>query len=104
MDITEFRLTVSGDRAVAEGRMEVLYKLEVGRGEARSDYIRNDVTWRLKRTRSAGRSPKKCTSKEAELKKRSRLDLLCRVDERPIRAPDTAVQPKRIDNHADELW
>jgi hypothetical protein len=50
MDITEFRLTVSGDRAVAEGRMEVLYKLEVGRGEARSDYIRNDVTWRLKRT------------------------------------------------------
>jgi ketosteroid isomerase-like protein len=50
MDITEFRLTVSGDRAVAEGRMEVLYKLEAGRGEARSDYIRNDVTWRLKRT------------------------------------------------------
>jgi ketosteroid isomerase-like protein len=50
MDITDFRLTVSGDRAVAEGRVEVLYKLEAGRGEARSDYIRNDVTWRLKRT------------------------------------------------------
>ncbi|HEX7547620.1 MAG TPA: hypothetical protein VF417_01360 [Candidatus Methylomirabilis sp.] len=50
MDITEFRLTVSGDRAVAEGRVEILYKIEAGRKEARSDYIRNDVTWRLKRT------------------------------------------------------
>ena len=50
MDITEFRLTVSGDRAVAEGRVEVLYKIEAGRHEARSDYLRNDVTWRLKRT------------------------------------------------------
>ena len=50
MDITELRLTVSGDRAVAEGRVEILYKIEAGRKEARSDYIRNDVTWRLKRT------------------------------------------------------
>ncbi|MEI8188112.1 MAG: nuclear transport factor 2 family protein [candidate division NC10 bacterium] len=50
MDITEFRLTVSGDRAVAEGQVEILYKIEAGRKEARSDYIRNDVTWRLKRT------------------------------------------------------
>ena len=30
MDITEFRLTVSGDRAVAEGRVEILYKIEAG--------------------------------------------------------------------------
>ena len=50
MDITEFRLAVSGDRAVAQGRLELLYKMEAGRGEAKSDYIRNDVTWRLKRT------------------------------------------------------
>jgi len=50
MDVTDFRLTVSGDRAVAEGRLEILYKIEAGRKEARSDYIRNDVTWRLKRT------------------------------------------------------
>ena len=50
MDITDFRLTVSGDRAVAEGRVEILYKIEAGRKEARSDYIRDDVTWRLKRT------------------------------------------------------
>jgi ketosteroid isomerase-like protein len=50
MDITDFRLTVSGDRAVAEGRVEVLYKTEAGRGEAHSDYIRADVTWRLRRT------------------------------------------------------
>ena len=50
MDITDFKLTVSGDRAVAEGRIEILYKIEAGRKEARQDYIRNDVTWRLKRT------------------------------------------------------
>ncbi len=50
MDITEFRLAVSGDRAVAEGRLELFYKIEAGRNEAKSDYIRNDVTWRLKRT------------------------------------------------------
>lgn len=50
MDITEFQLTVSGDRAVALGRLELLYKLEAGKKEARSDYIRNDVTWKLKRT------------------------------------------------------
>jgi ketosteroid isomerase-like protein len=50
MDITQFKLTVSGDRAVAEGRLEILYKLEAGRKEARMDYIRNDVTWRFKRS------------------------------------------------------
>ena len=50
LDITDFRLTVSGDRAVAEGRAEILYKIEVGRKESRDNYIRNDVVWRLKRT------------------------------------------------------
>ena len=50
MDITEFHLTVSGDRAVAMGRLEILYRIEAAKKEARSDYIRADVTWRLKRT------------------------------------------------------
>jgi hypothetical protein len=50
LDITDFRLTVQGDRAVAQGRSEILYKIEVGRKETRQDYIRNDAIWRLKRT------------------------------------------------------
>ncbi len=50
MDITDFKLNVSGERAVAEGRIEILYKIEAGRKEARQDYIRNDVVWVLKRT------------------------------------------------------
>lgn len=50
MDVKDFRLTVSGDRAVAEARTELLYKFEAGRREARQDVFRNDVTWRLRRT------------------------------------------------------
>ena len=50
MDISDFRLTVQGDRAVAEGRAEIRYTIEVGRKETRDQYIRNDVLWRLKRT------------------------------------------------------
>jgi hypothetical protein len=50
MDITGFKLNVAGDRAVAEGRIEILYKLEAGRKEAREDYVRADVVWRMKRT------------------------------------------------------
>ena len=50
MDITDFRLTVAGDRAVAEGRAEIRYTIEAGRKEAKQDVIRNEVLWRLKRT------------------------------------------------------
>ncbi len=50
MDITDFRLTVMGDRAVAEGRAEIRYQIEVGRKETKDNYIRNDVVWRMKRT------------------------------------------------------
>ncbi len=50
LDITDFKLTVGGDRAVATGRSEILYKIEVGRKESRQEYIRNDVVWTLKRT------------------------------------------------------
>lgn len=50
MDVKDFRLTVSGDRAVAEARTELLYKFEAGRRESRQETFRNDVTWRLRRT------------------------------------------------------
>jgi ketosteroid isomerase-like protein len=49
MDVSEFRLTVQGDRAVAEADTELLVKVEGGRKESKSDIIRNEVTWRLKR-------------------------------------------------------
>jgi len=50
MDITDFHLTVMGDRAVAEGRAEIRYQIEVGRKETKDNYIRNDVVWRMKRS------------------------------------------------------
>ena len=49
-EMRNFQLTVSGDRAVAEARLEVLYKIEAGRLEQREDTLRNDVTWRLQNT------------------------------------------------------
>jgi ketosteroid isomerase-like protein len=49
-EMRDFQLTVSGDRAVAEARLEVLYKIEAGRTEKREDTLRNDVTWRLQNT------------------------------------------------------
>ena len=50
MTVRDFRLTLTGDRAVAEASTELLFKLEAGRGERRDDTYRNDVTWRLRRT------------------------------------------------------
>ena len=50
MTVRDFRLTVSGDRAVAEASTELFFKLEAGRKERRDDTYRNDVTWRLRRT------------------------------------------------------
>jgi ketosteroid isomerase-like protein len=50
LDFKDFQLTVVGDRAVAEARTELLLKLQAGRREAREDLLRNDVTWRLRRT------------------------------------------------------
>ena len=49
MDVRDLRLTVQGDRAVAEAYTEILTKLEAGRKESRQDVVRNEVTWRLKR-------------------------------------------------------
>jgi hypothetical protein len=50
LDVRDFRLQMMGDRAVAEGMVEMTLKLEARRGEAREDYIRNDVIWRMRRT------------------------------------------------------
>jgi ketosteroid isomerase-like protein len=49
MDVKDFRLSVQGDRAVAEAYTELLVKVEAGRKEAREELVRNEVTWRLKR-------------------------------------------------------
>jgi ketosteroid isomerase-like protein len=49
MDVRDFRLIVQSDRAVAEANTELLIALEAGRKESRSEVIRNEVTWRLKR-------------------------------------------------------
>ncbi|MEK7203987.1 MAG: nuclear transport factor 2 family protein [candidate division NC10 bacterium] len=50
MDVKDFRLTRSGDHAVAEARTELLLKLEGGRKERKEQVFVNDVTWRLRRT------------------------------------------------------
>lgn len=50
LDVVNFQLTVTGDRAAAEARMELLVRMEVGRKESRQETIRNDILWRLKRT------------------------------------------------------
>ena len=50
MDVKEFRVTVTGDHAVAQARTELLYKFEAGRREAKQQLFVNDVTWRLRRT------------------------------------------------------
>jgi len=49
--VKDVRLTVNGDRAVAEAKTELLLKDEPGRGESKKgDLFRNDVLWRMRRT------------------------------------------------------
>jgi ketosteroid isomerase-like protein len=50
LDVRDFRLSMSGDRAVATGWIEMTMRLEAGRGEAKSELVRNNVTWRMRRT------------------------------------------------------
>jgi ketosteroid isomerase-like protein len=50
MDVKNVRLTMSGDRAVAEARVELLFEREASRMEAHTETFRNDVTWRMRRT------------------------------------------------------
>lgn len=49
VDVKDFRLTVQGDRAVAEAFTELIVTQEAGRKEAKQNIVRNEVTWRLKR-------------------------------------------------------
>ncbi len=50
MTVTDFHVNVQGDRAVAQGRTRLTYKLEAGRGEKREEVLLNDVLWRLQHT------------------------------------------------------
>ena len=50
LDVVNFQLTVTGDRAAAEARFELLIKLEGSKLDPKQEVIRNDVLWRLKRT------------------------------------------------------
>jgi ketosteroid isomerase-like protein len=50
MTVTDFHVNVSGDRAVAQGRTTLSYKVEGGRGEKRDEVLPNDVLWRLQHT------------------------------------------------------
>ncbi len=50
MDVKDFQLTMTGDRAVAQAVTELLFKVERGRKEAGKEIFRNEVTWRLRRT------------------------------------------------------
>jgi ketosteroid isomerase-like protein len=50
MEITDFRLTVSGNTASALGKVQLLTKVEKGKGESkRPDVVQNEVLWRMKR-------------------------------------------------------
>jgi hypothetical protein len=50
IEITNFRLTVSGSTATALGVVEMAYMGERGKGESkRPDVVQNEVLWRLKR-------------------------------------------------------
>ncbi|HSD51456.1 MAG TPA: hypothetical protein VLG48_08610 [Candidatus Methylomirabilis sp.] len=50
MDVKDFQLTLTGDRAVAQAATELLFRVERGRGEKGKEIYRNEVTWRLRRT------------------------------------------------------
>ena len=50
LDVKDFQLTLTGDRAVAQAATELLFKVERGRKEAGKEIFRNEVTWRLRRT------------------------------------------------------
>ena len=50
MDVKDFRLSVTGERAAALARTELLLRYEPGKGQAKEQVFVNDVTWRLRRT------------------------------------------------------
>jgi hypothetical protein len=50
LEVKEFRLSIKGDRAVAEGDVEFVIKVEGGRQDKREQVIRNQILWRIQRT------------------------------------------------------
>lgn len=50
LDVVNFQVTVTGDRAAAEARYELLIKQEASRYDPKQETIRNDVLWRLRKT------------------------------------------------------
>jgi len=50
MEVKDFRLSVTGERASALARTELQLRYEGGRGLAKEQMFVNDVTWRLRRT------------------------------------------------------
>ena len=50
MEVKDFRLSVTGERASALARTELVLRNEGGKGLAKEQTFVNDVTWRLRRT------------------------------------------------------
>jgi hypothetical protein len=52
MEIASFDPTVAGDRANVQARIEMVFKVEKGKGERKkaSDTLVNEVIWRMKKT------------------------------------------------------
>jgi ketosteroid isomerase-like protein len=50
MTVKDLRLNVSGNRAVAEARTELLLKVEATKHDERQQTFLNDVVWRMQRT------------------------------------------------------
>jgi ketosteroid isomerase-like protein len=50
IEITNFRLTISGNSAAALGKVEMVYSVERSRGDSkRPDIVQNEVLWRMKK-------------------------------------------------------
>jgi len=50
MKVMDFQLTVSGNRATAEARTELVLKIDAPKREERQQVFANEVLWRLRRT------------------------------------------------------
>jgi hypothetical protein len=50
MTVKDFQLNVSGNRAVAEARTELILQVEATKKEERQQIFLNDVVWRMERT------------------------------------------------------
>jgi ketosteroid isomerase-like protein len=55
LDLVNFSLTATPDRATAQARMELQLNLEATKLDPKQETLRNDVLWRLRRTPSGWR-------------------------------------------------